>query len=105
MRKRLQLQLRRRIAADDADLSAVALTQTLTHEGVLVVPEKREKQRISLNSATLEELDELNGVGMAIAQRIIDYRRIKPFETLEEIMEVKGIGEKMFEQIKDEITL
>lgn len=92
-------------AADDADLSAVALTQTLTHEGVLVVPEKREKQWISLNSATLEELDELNGVGMAIAQRIIDYRRIKPFETLEEIMEVKGIGEKMFEQIKDEITL
>ena len=92
-------------AADDADLSAVALTPTLTHEGVLVVPEKREKQRISLNSATLEELDELNGVGMAIAQRIIDYRRIKLFETLEEIMEVKGIGEKMFEQIKDEITL
>ena len=42
---------------------------------------------------------------MAIAQRIIDYRRIQPFETLEEIMEVKGIGEKMFEQIKDEITL
>lgn len=61
---------------------------------------------IRINSATLEELDKLDGVGPAIAQRIIDYRTENGgFKSVEEIKLVPGIGDKMFEKIKDEIQL
>jgi len=61
---------------------------------------------IRLNSASLEELDKLDGVGPAIAQRIIDYRTENGgFKSVEEIKLVPGIGDKMFEKIKDEIQL
>jgi len=61
---------------------------------------------IRINSASLEELDKLDGVGPAIAQRIIDYRTENGgFKSVEEIKLVPGIGDKMFEKIKDEIQL
>jgi len=61
---------------------------------------------IRLNSASLEELDKLDGVGPAIGQRIIDYRTENGgFKSVEEIKLVPGIGDKMFEKIKDEIQL
>ena len=47
----------------------------------------------------------MNGIGEAIAQRIIDYRNEHPFSSLEELKEVKGIGDKLYEKIKDQITL
>lgn len=61
---------------------------------------------IRINSASLEELDKLDGVGPAIGQRIIDYRTENGgFKSVEEIKLVPGIGDKMFEKIKDEIQL
>jgi len=61
---------------------------------------------IRINSASLEDLDKLNGVGPAIAQRIIDYRTTNGgFKSVEEIKLVPGIGDKMFEKIKNEIQL
>lgn len=61
---------------------------------------------IRINSASVEELDKLNGVGPAIAQRIIDYRvENGGFKTVDEIKLVPGIGDKMFEKIKNEIQL
>ena len=61
---------------------------------------------VNLNSATLEELDKLPGVGPAIAGRIIDYREKNGgFRNVEELKLVKGIGDKMFEEIKDQIGL
>lgn len=61
---------------------------------------------IRINSATLEELDKLDGVGPAIAQRIIDYRTENGgFKSVEEIKLVLGIGDKMFEKIKNQIQL
>jgi competence protein ComEA len=61
---------------------------------------------IHLNSATAEDLDKLDGVGIAMAQRIIDYRtKMGGFKTVDEIKLVSGIGEKMFEKIKNEIEL
>jgi competence protein ComEA len=54
----------------------------------------------------LEELDKLNGVGPSLAQRILDYRQKNGgFKTIDEIKLVPGIGDKLFEKIKDEITL
>ena len=61
---------------------------------------------IRLNSATVEELDKLDGIGPSIAQRIIDYRTENGgFKSVEEIKLVPGIGDKMFEKIKNEIQL
>lgn len=72
----------------------------------LTLPTPTIRFPININTASLEELDQLPGVGLVIAQRIIDYREANgPFPTKEAIMEVKGIGETIFERIKDLITV
>lgn len=61
---------------------------------------------VNINTATLEELDSLPGIGPTIAQRIIDYRTENgPFSTIDEIMDVSGVGPATFDEIKDLITV
>lgn len=63
-------------------------------------------EQINLNTATLEQLDSLSGIGPAIGQRIIDYReKIGGFQNIEQITEVSGVGEATFAKIKDSITV
>ena len=62
--------------------------------------------KININTASLEELDLLPGIGPAIAQRIIDYRNENGvFKQIEDLKKVRGIGDALFGQIKDLITL
>lgn len=62
--------------------------------------------KISINSATLEELQKLDGIGKSKAEAIINYREEKgKFKTIEEIKNVSGIGESAFAKIKDNITI
>lgn len=62
--------------------------------------------KINLNSASLEELDTLPGIGPARAADIIAYRESKGgFKTIEEITNIKGIGDATFEKMKDMITV
>ena len=61
---------------------------------------------VNLNTATLEQLDTLDGVGPGIAQRILDYRRQHGgFTRLEELGEVPGIGPKRLATLTPLVTV
>jgi len=61
---------------------------------------------VRINTATLEQLDTLSGIGPALAARIIDYRESNGgFKSVEELKLVSGIGDKLFEKIKDDVAL
>ena len=61
---------------------------------------------VNINTANLEELCTLSGIGEVKAQAIIDWREENgSFETIEGIMKVKGIGAKTFEKNKDRLTV
>lgn len=89
----------------DADTSNLNLTKDIANHEVIVVAKKSEVVLISINSAKVEDLDTLPGIGPSIAQRIVDYRSQNAFSSLEQLKEVKGIGDKLFDKIKDLITL
>lgn len=62
--------------------------------------------RVNLNTATVEQLDALPGIGPVIAQRIVDYRQANgPFATPKDIMNVKGIGQATYDKLKDLIIV
>jgi competence protein ComEA len=61
---------------------------------------------LNLNTATRDELIALPGIGPAKAQAIIEYRNQHgPFRTIDELRKVKGIGEKLFLQIRPELSV
>ncbi len=57
---------------------------------------------ININTASIQELDSLQGVGPVTAQKIIDNR---PYANLNDLLDKKVVSAKVFEQIKDKITL
>ena len=69
-------------------------------------PENTISDKININTAGIDELIELPGIGDALAQRIVAYRKEHGrFDNIGDIMDVKGIGEAKFNAIRDLITI
>jgi competence protein ComEA len=61
---------------------------------------------VNLNQATTSELEELPGVGPAIAQAIVDHREQEgPFTSVEDLLDVRGIGEAKLAELRDLVTV
>ena len=62
--------------------------------------------QININTADEKTLDELPGVGPAMAKRIVEYRETEgAFQSIEDIKKIKGIGEAKFNRMKDKLCL
>jgi competence protein ComEA len=104
---------------DEADLDRINLASRLSDQMQVYVPRKGEAAppppngstpaatgQININTASVEELDKLSGIGPALAKVIVDYRTTKgPFKKIEDINDVKGIGDALYAKIKDQITV
>ena len=61
---------------------------------------------VNLNTATLEQLDSLPGVGPSTAQKILDWRTANgPFQSVDQLQDVSGIGPAKFAEIAPKVTL
>jgi competence protein ComEA len=104
-----------------ADLDAVNLARKLTDGEQVLIPGPGDPPQplspgatsapgapaglLDLNTATVEQLDTLPGVGEVTAGRIVAYRSAHPFTTVDELLEVPGIGQRRFDQLKDLVTV
>lgn len=102
---------------ESADQASVNLARELTDGEQVVVFKSGEnpiasggssvaKTPISLNRASQAELEDLPGVGPALAGRIVDWRSANGgFKSKEDLLNISGIGAKLFAGIKDEVVL
>ena len=99
---------------EDADISRINLAKIVVDEEKINVPakvvleesEESNSKMVNINSASVEKLSSLNGIGKSTAEKIIKYREENGyFNTIEEIMNVSGIGESKFNSIKDNIEV
>lgn len=69
-------------------------------------PEEKEENKVDINHATQEEIEQLKGIGPAKAAAIIAYREENgPFKKAEDLLNVSGIGEKSLESLKAQIMI
>ncbi|MDM7860234.1 helix-hairpin-helix domain-containing protein [Alteromonas sp. ASW11-36] len=69
-------------------------------------PYAEQAVRLNLNTASVEQLTQLKGIGKAKAEAIVEYRNtIGQFQTVEQLEDVKGIGKKMVEKLKSQVTV
>lgn len=112
--------------SDSADTTALNLAAKLSDGQKIHIPDEGEVQTaqslqsgsstesyvsgtndlININSASIDELDSLPGVGPSTAAAIVsDREKLGSFSSIEDLMRVSGIGEKKFEKLKDYICV
>ena len=93
-------------ANNTTQVTQTETTQTLPAQTTTAAATTNSNGKININTASLDELMALDGVGEKKAQAIIDYRYENGrFNSIEELTNVSGIGEKTFEKNKDRITV
>ncbi len=81
----------------------ISLLQPLV---LLAAEEKKPEAPVNINTATVEELAKLPGVGKSIAQRIVNHReKSGKFRTVDELLVIRGISRKKLEQLRPLITM
>lgn len=86
---------------DDVNNDVMLSTKGLTNNS-----SKKEDDKVNINTADVNELNKLNGVGPSKANAIIKYREENgSFKSIEDIKNVSGFGEATFEKIKDSISI
>ena len=101
-------------ATANADLGKVNLAQAVKDGQQIVVPSALQQEealnggegKININSANKEELDKLPGVGPAMAEKIIEYRKTHgSYQNITDLKKVKGMGEAKFNKLKDKLAI
>ena len=100
---------------EEADLSKINLAYILEDAMKINIPNINDEQEIleeetsgkimvNINTANVEELQKISGIGLSTAQKIVQYRKEHgKFTEIEEIKNVTGVGESKFEKIKNNI--
>ena len=92
--------------AKQEDLEDVNNTKDIENAEIKNENTAKDSSKININTATLEELDKLPGVGEATANKIISHREENgQFKNIEDIKNVNGIGDKKFEKMKELICV
>ena len=115
---------------EEADETKINLAQKITDQMQIIVPNVHSKQEdgltegnsekgnlsnttpsnlkqgtVNINTATLEELQTIKGIGKKKAEAILQYRKEHgAFRTKEDLLQVKGIGKKALEAIESQVT-
>jgi competence protein ComEA len=85
---------------------AVAMAALLVSGPALAAGKPAPDTKVNLNTATVEQLTTLPGVGPKLAARIVEYRQKSgSFHSPRELMNVRGIGEKNFQKIEAWLTV
>lgn len=110
-------------ARTEGDVNQLNLAAILQDGSEVIVPSAEQEQeaveagesaqagaaaggKINLNTATLEQLDQLSGIGSMRAQAILDYRKKHGrFLSVDDLINVPGFGVKLVDRIRDEVTV
>lgn len=88
--------------AGGATAAATGTLASPAPDGSAAPPGTAGVPKLGLGAATVEQLDQIDGIGPTLAQRIIQYRTEHGgFRSLSELREVEGIGEKRFEGLRE----
>ena len=87
-------------------VAAALLAAFVLATGPAFAADKAPAGKVNLNTATVSQLQDLPGIGPALAARIVDHRQKNgAFKSVEDVMAVKGIGEKNFAKLQGFLTV
>lgn len=85
---------------------ALAVTALMLSGPALAAGKAAPAGKVNLNTATVEQLESLPGVGAKLAARIVEHRqKAGAFRSTQELLNVRGIGEKNFTKIESMLTV